>query len=184
MLGDSTPTKKQVTQLRQELQWERAKNQREKDRQRQALAELEEKVNKTLENQKDIMTARQAVATDLRKARAESLSTTAEVRERLGKLSTEKPQQLRAQDLFTQQEAFRQSQQQTLDKARRARAPSSTSSHGIEEHLLCFECIKGAMGGNGGGNKPPRTTPAGNPGSSSRNIRWDLYKVQEMVGIY
>ena len=33
LLGDSTLTKEQVSQLRQELQWERAQNQREKDRQ-------------------------------------------------------------------------------------------------------------------------------------------------------
>ena len=92
LLGDSTLTKEQVSQLRQELQWEKAKNQREKDRQTLALAELEEKVNKTLENQKDMKTARQAVATDLREARAESLSTTADIRERLRKLSTQKPQ--------------------------------------------------------------------------------------------
>ena len=92
LLGDSTLTKDQVTQLRQELQWERAKNQREKDRQTQALAELKEKVIKTLANQKDMMIARQAVTIELRKARAESLSTTAEVQERLGTLSTKKPQ--------------------------------------------------------------------------------------------
>ena len=73
LLGNSTLTKEQVTQLRQELQWEKAKNEREKDRQTQALTELEEKVNKTLENQKDMVAARQAVATDLRKARVESL---------------------------------------------------------------------------------------------------------------
>ena len=120
LLGDSTLTKEQVIQLRHELQWERAKNQREKDRQTIALAELEETVNKTLENQKYMEAARQAVATNLRKARVESHSTIADVRERLGKLSMNKLQQPRAQDLFTQQEAFQQSHHKALDEARKA----------------------------------------------------------------
>ena len=42
-----------------------------------------------------------------------------------------------------------------------------TSSQGIEEHLLRFERLKDMTGGNGGGNEPPRTTPAGNPGYNS-----------------
>ena len=90
MLGDSTLTKEQVTQIRQELQWEKAKNQSEKDRQTIAQAQHEEKVNKTLKNQKSVEAARRAVATDLRKARAESHSTTAYVWERIENL-LEKP---------------------------------------------------------------------------------------------
>ena len=92
MLGDSTLTKEQVTQLRQELPWEKAKNRRAEDRQTLALAELEEKVNRTLESKKDMEAARQAVASDLRKAGAEFLSTTTDLQERLRKLSTKKTQ--------------------------------------------------------------------------------------------
>lgn len=77
MLGDTTLTEKQVTQLGQELQWERAKIQRETVRQKQAQAKHEEKVNRTLESQKIMEVARQAGAIDLRNARAESLSTMA-----------------------------------------------------------------------------------------------------------
>ena len=45
LLGDSTLTKEQVSQLRNELQWERAENQREREQQIKALAAIEEKVN-------------------------------------------------------------------------------------------------------------------------------------------
>ena len=91
MRGDSTLTKEQVSQLRNELQWEHAKNQREREQQIKALAAIEEKVNQTLNNQKDLKAAKLAVASDLQKARAESLSTTADVRERLRGLSTKRP---------------------------------------------------------------------------------------------
>lgn len=54
LLVDSTLTKEQVIQRRQELQWKRAKNENKKERQTEALVELKEKVNNTLENQKDM----------------------------------------------------------------------------------------------------------------------------------
>ena len=77
------------------------------------------------------------------------------------------PQRPRAQYLFTQRVAFRQSHQETVDKARMTRASSSSSSRTIEEYLPCFECLEGVTGRHGGGNEPPRTKPARNRGCSS-----------------
>ena len=78
---DTTLTKEEITQLRNELQWERTNRRKEKEAQTKAIANLEAKVNTALANSSTLEKARQEVATNLRAARAESMSTTAEITE-------------------------------------------------------------------------------------------------------
>ena len=79
--GDTTLTKEEITQLRNELQWKRTNRRKEKEAQTKAIAELETKVNTALANSSTLEKAQQEVATNLRAARAESMSITAEITE-------------------------------------------------------------------------------------------------------
>ena len=71
--GDTTLTKEEITQLRNELQWERTNRRKEKEAPTRAIADLATKVNTALANSSTLEKARQEVATNLRAARAESM---------------------------------------------------------------------------------------------------------------
>ena len=113
--GDTTLTKEEITQLRNELQWERTNRRKEKEAQTRAIADLETKVNTALANSSTLEKARQEVATNLRAraARAESMSTTAEITERLAQVPTRKRRPTAAA-LFSQEEEFLQPQRERL----------------------------------------------------------------------
>ena len=79
--GNTTQTKEEITQLWNELQWERTNRRKDKEAQTKAIADLETKVNTVLANSSTLEKARHKVATNLRAARAESISITAEITE-------------------------------------------------------------------------------------------------------
>ena len=109
-----TLTKEEITQLRNELQWERTNRRKEKEAQTKAIADLEAKVNTVLANSSTLEKARQEVATNLRAARAESMSTTAEITERLAQVPTRKRRPTAAA-LFSQEEEFLKAQRERLE---------------------------------------------------------------------
>ena len=82
--------------------------------QTEAIADLETKVNTALANSSTLEKARQEVATNLRTARAESMSTTAEITERLAQVPTRKRRPIVAA-LFSQEEEFLQAQRKRLE---------------------------------------------------------------------
>ena len=112
--GDTTLTKKEITQLRNELQWERTNRRKEKEEQTKAIADLDTKVNTALANSSTLEKARQAVATNLREARAESMSTTAEITERLAQVPMRKRRPTAAA-LFSQEQEFFKAQRERLE---------------------------------------------------------------------
>ena len=112
--GDTTLTKEEITQLRNELQWERTNRRKEKEAQTKAIADLETKVNTVLANSSTLEKARQEVATNLRAARAESMSTMAEITERLAQVPTRKRRPTAAA-LFSQEEEFLRAQRVRLE---------------------------------------------------------------------
>ena len=112
--GDTTLTKEEITQLRNELQWERTNRRKEKEAQTKAIADLEIKDNTALANSSTLEKARQEVATNLRAAREESMSTTAEITERLAQVPTRKRRPTVAA-LFSQEEEFLQAQRERLE---------------------------------------------------------------------
>ena len=84
-----------------ELDWERARNNRITQDQTAALARMEEKIAKTLQSAQNLEELKKAVTQNLQEARAESVSTTAEIRKGLRNLSTRRPSQKTAKDYFT-----------------------------------------------------------------------------------
>ena len=91
MKGDTTLTKEQVRQVQMELDWERACNNRITSDQTAALARMEEKIAKTLKSAKNLEELKKEVTTNLQEARAESVSTTADIRKGLRNLSMRRP---------------------------------------------------------------------------------------------
>ena len=112
--GDTMLTKEEITQLRNELQWERTNRRKEKEAQTKAIADLETKVNTARAKSSTLEKARQEVATNLRAARAESMSTTAEITERLAQVPTRKRRPTSAV-LFSQEEEFLKAQRERLE---------------------------------------------------------------------
>ena len=112
--GDTTLTKVEITQLRNELQWEQTNRRKEKEAQTKAIADLEAKVNTALANSSTLEKVRQEVATNLRAASAESMSTTAEITERLAQVPTRKRRPT-AVALFSQEEEFLKAQKERLE---------------------------------------------------------------------
>ena len=106
-------TKEEITQLRNELQWEQTNRRKEKEAQTKAIADLEARVNTALAKSSTLEKARQEVATNLRAARAESMSTTAEITERLAQVPTRKRRPTAAA-LFFQEEEFLKAQRERL----------------------------------------------------------------------
>ena len=97
-----------------DLQWGRTNRRKEKEAQTKAIADLEAKVNTALANSCTLEKARQEVATNLRAARAESMSTTAEITERLAQVPTRKRRPTAAA-LFSQEEEFLKAQRERLE---------------------------------------------------------------------
>ena len=112
--GDTTLTKEEITQLRNELQWERNNRGREKEAQTKAITDLETKVNTALANSGTLEKSRQEVATNLWVARAKSMSTTAEITERLAQVPIKKRRPTVAA-LFSQKEEFLKAQSERLE---------------------------------------------------------------------
>ena len=111
--GDTTLTKEEITQLRNKRQQERTNRRKEKEAQTRAIANLETKINAALANSSTLEKARHKVATNLRAARAESMSTTAEITERLAQVPMRKRRPMVAA-LFSQKEEFLQAQRERL----------------------------------------------------------------------
>ena len=112
--GDTTLTKEEITQFRNELQWERTNRRKEKEAETKAIADLETKVNTVLANSSTLEKAQHEVATNLRAARAESMSTTAEITEQLAQVPTRKRRPTEAA-LFSQEDEFLKAQRARLE---------------------------------------------------------------------
>ena len=82
--------------------------------QTRAIADLETKVNTALANSSTLEKARQEVATNLRAARAESMSTTTEITERIAQVPTRKRRPTAAAR-FSQEEEYLQAQRERLE---------------------------------------------------------------------
>ena len=91
MKGDTTLTKEQVCKVQMELDWERARNNRITSDQMAALARMEEKIAKTLQSAHNLEELEKEVTKNLQEARAESVSTTADIRKGLRNLSIRRP---------------------------------------------------------------------------------------------
>ena len=74
-----------------ELDWERARNNRITQDQTAALAQMKEKIAKTLQSAQNLEELKEAVTQNLQEARAKSVSTTAEIRKGLRNLSIRHP---------------------------------------------------------------------------------------------
>ena len=74
-----------------ELDWEQARNNRIASNQTAALAKMEEKIAKTLQSAQNLEELKNEVTKILQEARAESVSTTADIRQGLRNLSTRRP---------------------------------------------------------------------------------------------
>ena len=148
--GDTTLTKEQVLKVQMELDWERARNNRIAQDQTAALARVEEKIAKPLQSTQHLEELEATVAKNLQEARAESVSTTADIRRGIRNFLTRPPVRPTAQDLFDAQDASKLQRQTGLD---------------IGAILEAHEALP--QGGNGG-KEPPKvlTVPAGNPDDS------------------
>ena len=77
--GDTTLTKEQVRKVQMELDWERARNNRIAQDQTAALARVEEKIAKGLQSTQHLEELKATVAKNFQEARAESVSTMADI---------------------------------------------------------------------------------------------------------
>ena len=83
-----------------ELDWERAHNNRITQDQMAALARMEEKIAKTFQSAQNLEELKKEVTKNLQEARAESISTTVDIRKGLRNLSTRRPLRKTAKDYF------------------------------------------------------------------------------------
>ena len=74
-----------------ELDWERAKNNQIAQDPANALARVEEKIPKAIQSTQNLEELKATVTRNVQKARAESISTTAEIRKGIRNLSTRHP---------------------------------------------------------------------------------------------
>ena len=98
--GDTTLTKVQVHKVQMELDWERARNNRIAYDQAAALARVEEKIAKAIQSTQNLEELKAQDTKNFQEARAESLSTTAEIRKGIRNLSTRRPPRPTAEDYF------------------------------------------------------------------------------------
>ena len=77
--------------VQMELDWERARNNRIAQYQTAALARVEEKIAKALQSTQNLEELKATVAKNFQEARAESVSTTADIRKGIRNLSTRGP---------------------------------------------------------------------------------------------
>ena len=89
--GDRTLTKEQLRKVQMELDWERARNNRITQVQTAALARMEEKIAKILQSAQNLEELKKEVTKNLQEARAESISTIADIRKGLRNLSMRRP---------------------------------------------------------------------------------------------
>ena len=134
-----------------ELDWERARNNRIASDQTAALARMEEKIAKTLQSAQNLEELKKEVTKNLQEARAESVSTTADIRKGLRNLSTRRPLRKTAKDYFE------------ADPAKTLRRETGLDLNAMLETHETF-----LTGGNGGGKVPPkgRRMAAGDPDDS------------------
>ena len=98
--GDTTLTKEQVLKVQMELDWERLRNNRIAEDQAAARARVEEKIAKAIQSTQNLEELKANVTKNFQEARAESVSTTAEIRKGIRNLSTRRPQRPTAEDYF------------------------------------------------------------------------------------
>ena len=89
--GNTTLTKEQVRKVQMELNWERACNNRIAQDLTAALARVEEKIAKALQSTQNLEELKATVAKNFQAARAESVSTTADIRKGIRNLSARRP---------------------------------------------------------------------------------------------
>ena len=89
--GDTTLTKEQVRKVQMELDWERARNNRIAQDQADALARVEEKIAKAIHSTQNLEELKATVTRNFQEARAESVSTTVEIRKGIRNLFTRRP---------------------------------------------------------------------------------------------
>ena len=100
MKGNTTLTKEQVCKVQMELDWERARNNRIAQDQAAALARVEDKIVKAIQSTQNLEELKAKVTKNFQEARAESVSTTAEIRREIRNLSTRHPPRLTTEDNF------------------------------------------------------------------------------------
>ena len=83
--------KEQVRKVQMELDWERARNNRIAQDQAAALARVEEKIAKAIQSTQNLEELKAKVTKNFQEARAESVSTTVEIRKGIRNLSTRRP---------------------------------------------------------------------------------------------
>ena len=83
-----------------ELDWERARNNRIAQDQAAALARVEEKIAKAIQSTQNREELKAKITKNFQEARAESVSTTAEIRKGLRNLSTRRPPRPTAENCF------------------------------------------------------------------------------------
>ena len=123
------------------LDWERARNNRIASDQTAALARMEEKIAKTLQSAQNLEELKKEVTKNLQEARAESVSTTVDIRKGLRNLSTRRPLQKTAKDYFEVNPA-------DINLLRKETGLDLDAMLETHETFLA--------GGNGGGKVPPR----------------------------
>ena len=134
-----------------ELDWERARNNRIAQDQAAALARVEEKIAKAIQSTQNLDELKAKVTKNFQEARAESVSTIAEIRKGIRNLSTRRPPRPTAEDYFKENTETAALQNETgLD---------------LDALLESYEAL--LKGGNGGRGPPKQpTAPAGNPDDS------------------
>ena len=91
MKGDATLTKEQLWKIEAELNGEKGKHAIIAYDQTAALVKVKEKIAKTLESTQNLEELKKVVTKNFQEARAELVSTTAELRKGFRKLSTRHP---------------------------------------------------------------------------------------------
>ena len=149
--GDTTLTNEQVRKVQMELDWERVRNNRIAQDQAAALARVEEKIAKAIQSTQNLEELKAKVTKNFQEARAQSVSTTAEIRKGIRNLSTRRPPRPTAEDYFK-------------ENVERAALRKET---GLDIYALLESHEAILHGGNGGRGLPKvPTAPAGNPDDS------------------
>ena len=149
--GDTILTKEQVHKVQMELNWERARNNCIAQDQAAALARVEEKIAKAIQSTQNLEELKAKVIQNFQEARAESVSTTAEIRKGIRNLSTRCPPRPTAEDYFK-------------ESAERTALRRET---GLDLDAL-LETHETFLKSGNGGRGPPKglTALAGNPNDS------------------
>ena len=98
--GDTTLTKEPVRKVQMELDWERANNDRIAQDQANALVRVWEKIAKAIQSTQNLEELKATVTKNFQQARAESISTTAEIKKGIWNHSMRRPPRPTAEDCF------------------------------------------------------------------------------------